>query len=99
MTVTRSTGPGPLDTEFTAELLRSPAAGGWTYVVMPWSAEFSGARGLVRVRGTIDGRPFRTSFLALGDGRQKLPVRADVRRTIGKQAGDTVTVRLAERLS
>jgi hypothetical protein len=84
--------------EFEARLHKGDNPGAWTCVVMDDVPELFGTRGLVKIRGTIDGEPFDGALMAQGDGTHRLPVRAQIRKAIDKEAGDTVRVCIAERI-
>jgi hypothetical protein len=84
--------------EFDAQLHKGDNPGAWTCVVLDDVQELFGTRGLVKIRGVIDDEPFEGALMAQGDGTHRLPVRAKLRDAIGKQAGDTVHVRIDERI-
>ena len=84
--------------EFDARLQKGDNPGAWTCVVMDDAAELFGTRGLVKIRGAIDGEPFDGALMAQGDGTHRLPVKAKLRKAIGKEAGDTVCLRIDERI-
>lgn len=79
--------------KFTVKLQTYETAGSWTYLAVPFSVEEEyGTRGQVRVKGTIDGTPFQSTLLASGGGDHHLVVKRDIRRKIGKEAGESVEV-------
>jgi hypothetical protein len=84
--------------EFDAPLHKGDNPGAWTCVVLDDVPELFGTRGLVKIRGAIDGQAFDGALMAQGDGTHRLPVRASLRKAIGKEAGDTVHVRIEERI-
>ena len=91
--------PTKLDLAFGAPLRRGVDPGAWTIVVMPGSGRLLGTRRAVQVGGDIDGQPFRATLLPTGDGTQMVPIKATLRRAVGKGDGDQVTIRLTERYS
>lgn len=84
--------------DFKAPLCKGDNPGAWTCVIVDDVHEMFGTRGLVKIRGEIDGEPFTGALMAQGDGTHRLPVRAALRKAIGKEAGDTVHVRIDERI-
>jgi hypothetical protein len=54
------------------------------------------ARSRLILEGTMDGLLFRSSCMAVGDGTHRLPIRAELQRALGKEAGNTVAVQLEE---
>jgi hypothetical protein len=84
--------------EFDAQLSKGDNAGAWTCVILDDVPQLFGTRGLVKIRGAIDGQPFTGALMAQGDGTHRLPVKASLRKAIGKEAGATVHVRIDERI-
>jgi hypothetical protein len=75
-------------------LEKFPGKGGWTYGRLPGVKPDPHSHfGWIKVKGTIDGFEIRQYHLMpMGNGELFLPVRAEIRKKIGKQAGDTVKV-------
>ena len=90
---------GPLDLAFTAPIGVTVKGDLWSCVEVPGSVELLGTGRSVKVVATVDGEPVTASLLPTGAGGHMLSISAELRKTIGKDLGDVVTVHLTERLS
>ena len=85
--------------EFDATLRIAPETGSWTVFDVPDSREIFGTGNPVKVTGVIDGHPMAITLMPTGNGAHVGPVKAELRKTIGKAAGDAVRIRLDGRAS
>lgn len=82
---------------FTAVLTSAMGEPGddWTMVVIPEDIASSfGTRSMVRVRGTVNGVPYRSSLMPSGDGGFRMMVNAAIRAEADVGQGDEVAVEL-----
>jgi hypothetical protein len=67
--------------------------GGGALVEVPFSVrEAYGTGAQVKVRARFDGHEYRGSLAPMGGGSHVLGIRQDIRRAIGKDIGDSVSV-------
>jgi hypothetical protein len=76
------------------ELIRYPGKGGWTYLKFRRPPDLpKTAWGAGRVKGSIDDHHFEgLTIWSTSDGHLFFPVKAEIRKIIGKKEGDRVKV-------
>jgi hypothetical protein len=75
-------------------LEKYPGKGGWTYAVIPGKLRSKKTPfGWVKLKGFIDTYEVKNfRLMPMGDDRLFLPVKAAIRKKIGKEAGDWIKV-------
>ena len=92
--------PQQLDHTFTTTIGVEVKGETWACVAVPGSAELFGTKRTVRVDAVVDGVAVpNVGLLVTGDGGHMLSLNKTLRAKLGKDVGDTVTVRLERRLS
>jgi len=71
----------------------------WSCVEVPDSVELLGTGKAVRVVATVDGHDLTAGLMPTGSGGHMLSISAKLRRKLGKEVGDTVSVHLSQRLT
>ncbi len=81
--------------KFKTKLITYDITGAWTFLTVPFDVEKEfGSKAKVKVKGTIDGLSYQSTLLPLGGGKHSLVVKKEIRKKIGKEAGDIVSVTL-----
>ncbi len=78
------------------KLEKIPGKGGWTYAAIPEiNQNANNPFGWVKVKGSIDNYAIRNyKLMPMGNGKLFLPIKASIRKMIGKEAGDSVLITL-----
>ena len=73
--------------------LKKPDGMNSAYFIVPFDVQkVYGTKAQVKVKGTLDGYPYRGSIVPMGGGVHVMGLRKEIRDAIGKSAGDTVKV-------
>ena len=85
-----------VDSDYLLE--KFPGKGGWTYAAIPEILQNkNNPFGWVTVKGSIDAYELKQyKLMPMGNQQLFLPVRAEIRKKIGKEAGDFVRIVLYE---
>ncbi len=81
---------------FTAVIQKVPDQDG-AYVEFPYDVKTEFGKGRVKVFATFDGEPYEGSLVKMNTPCHIIGIRKEIRRKIGKQAGDTIQVTIRER--
>ena len=75
-------------------LQKYPGKGGWTYILIPEPPKKYKSRfGHVKIKGSIDGFSIKQyNLMPMTGGGMFFPVKSEIRKKIGKEAGDRVKV-------
>lgn len=82
--------------EFEAQIIKVPDMDA-AYIVFPYDIREEFGKGRVKVYATFDGEPYDGSIVNMGTGSYIIGIRKNIRKKIGKQAGDIISVTIKER--
>lgn len=82
--------------EFEAVIKKVPDIDG-AYIEFPYDVREEFGKGRVKVHATFDGAEYDGSLVRMETLCHTIGIRKDIRKQIGKQAGDTIKVTIRER--